>query len=57
MDTADVVIEAGTLMADAVTGMFSHRDDPAHTIHLGVHAATVAGRVFEACRSRPRWRC
>ncbi|WP_170918047.1 alpha-keto acid decarboxylase family protein [Pseudonocardia sp. Ae263_Ps1] len=43
VDTADVVIEAGTLMADAVTGMFSHRDDPAHTIHLGLHSATVAG--------------
>ncbi|ALL76328.1 hypothetical protein AD006_15275 [Pseudonocardia sp. EC080610-09] len=43
VDTADVVIEAGTLMADAVTGMFSHRDDPAHTIHLGLHGATVAG--------------
>ncbi len=46
VDTADVVIEVGTLMADAVTGMFSHRDDPAHTIHLGVHTATVAGRRF-----------
>ncbi|MET0190495.1 MAG: thiamine pyrophosphate-binding protein, partial [Pseudonocardia sediminis] len=47
VDTADVVIEAGTLMADAVTGMFSHRDDPAHTIHLGVRTATVAGRVID----------
>ncbi|MBW0105415.1 alpha-keto acid decarboxylase family protein [Pseudonocardia sp. KRD291] len=47
VDTADVMIEAGTLMADAVTGMFSHRDDPAHTIHLGVHTATVAGRVID----------
>ena len=47
VDTADVVIEAGTLMADAVTGMFTHRDDPAHTIHLGVRTATVAGRAIE----------
>ncbi|WP_410948610.1 alpha-keto acid decarboxylase family protein [Pseudonocardia nantongensis] len=47
VDTADVVIEAGTLMADAVTGMFSHRDDPARTIHLGVRTATVAGRTIE----------
>lgn len=47
VDTADVVIEAGTLMADAVTGMFTHRDDPAHTMHLGLHAATVAGRRID----------
>ncbi|MCW0216329.1 MAG: thiamine pyrophosphate-binding protein [Pseudonocardia sp.] len=47
VETADVLIEAGTLMADAVTGLFSHRDDPAHTIHLGVHTATVGGTVVD----------
>ncbi|SDF23322.1 alpha-keto acid decarboxylase family protein [Pseudonocardia oroxyli] len=46
VETADVLIEVGTLMADAVTGMFSHRDDPAHTIHLGVRTARVAGREY-----------
>ncbi|GAA4699083.1 alpha-keto acid decarboxylase family protein [Pseudonocardia yuanmonensis] len=46
VETADVLIEAGTLMADAVTGMFTHRDDPAHTIHLGVRGARVAGVEF-----------
>ncbi|WP_028924709.1 alpha-keto acid decarboxylase family protein [Pseudonocardia acaciae] len=47
VDTADVLIEAGTLMADTMTGAFTHRVDPAHTIHLGVTAATVAGTVIE----------
>jgi len=46
VETADVIVEVGTLMADAVTGIFSHRDDPAHTVHLGVRTARVAGREF-----------
>lgn len=47
VDTADVVIEAGTLMTDAVTGQFTHRDDPAHTIRLGATTATVGGEKIQ----------
>lgn len=46
VETADVVLEIGTLMADAVTGMFSHRDDPVHTIKLDVTKATVGGVTY-----------
>ncbi|WP_181782821.1 alpha-keto acid decarboxylase family protein [Pseudonocardia pini] len=46
VETADVLLEIGTLMSDAVTGVFSHRDDPAHTVHLGLRTARVAGQEF-----------
>ncbi|WP_461023847.1 alpha-keto acid decarboxylase family protein [Thalassiella azotivora] len=46
VDDADVLVHVGTAMTDAVTGAFSHRDDPARTITLGVRDAVVAGRRF-----------
>lgn len=47
VEESDVVINVGTLMTDAVSGGFTHRDDPDHTVALGVTSAQVGSEVFD----------
>lgn len=46
IEHAPVLVTAGVIFTDMVTGFFSQRIDTARTIDVGVDQATVAGRVF-----------
>ena len=46
VDGSECLIHVGTLMSDLVSGMFTARVDPAHTIALDDHSARVGERVF-----------
>ncbi|MFI5954560.1 alpha-keto acid decarboxylase family protein [Cryptosporangium sp. NPDC051539] len=52
VDQAAVLITVGTLMTDAVAGMFTAREDPAHTIDVRGTTAVVAGEAFEGVPMR-----
>jgi indolepyruvate decarboxylase len=46
IEDAPVLVTAGVLFTDMVSGFFSQRIDAARTIDIGAHQSTVAGRVF-----------
>lgn len=46
IEQAPVLVTAGVMFTDMVSGFFSQRIDPARTIDVGVQQSTVAGRVF-----------
>lgn len=46
IETAPVLLTAGVLFTDMVSGFFSQRIDPARTIDIGVNQCVVAGQVF-----------
>ncbi|GAA3385244.1 alpha-keto acid decarboxylase family protein [Cryptosporangium minutisporangium] len=52
VDQAAVLITVGTLMTDVVAGMFTAREDVAHTIDLRGTTAYVAGERFEGVPMR-----
>ncbi|VBA61318.1 alpha-keto acid decarboxylase family protein [Mycobacterium attenuatum] len=46
IEHAPVLVTAGVVFTDMVSGFFSQRIDPARTIDIGQYQSTVAGRVF-----------
>lgn len=46
IEEAPVLVTAGVMFTDMVSGFFSQRIDPARTIDVGVNQSTVAGQVF-----------
>lgn len=46
IENAPVLVTAGVLFTDMVSGFFSQRIDPARTIDIGANQSVVAGRVF-----------
>lgn len=46
IEQAPVLVTAGVMFTDMVSGFFSQRINPARTIDVGVHQSTVAGRMF-----------
>ncbi|MCV7283940.1 alpha-keto acid decarboxylase family protein [Mycolicibacterium wolinskyi] len=46
IEEAPVLMTAGVLFTDMVSGFFSQRIDPARTIDIGVNQSVVAGQVF-----------
>ncbi|MBU8823544.1 alpha-keto acid decarboxylase family protein [Mycolicibacterium goodii] len=46
IENAPVLVTAGVLFTDMVSGFFSQRIDPARTIDIGVNQSMVAGQVF-----------
>jgi indolepyruvate decarboxylase len=46
IEQAPVLVTAGVMFTDMVSGFFSQRLDPARTIDVGVDQSTVAGQVF-----------
>lgn len=46
IEQAPVLVTAGVVFTDMVSGFFSQRIDPARTIDIGQYQSTVAGRVF-----------
>lgn len=46
IENAPVLVTAGVLFTDMVSGFFSQRIDPARTIDIGVNQSVVAGQVF-----------
>lgn len=46
IESAPVLVTAGVLFTDMVSGFFSQRIDPARTIDIGVNQSIVAGHVF-----------
>lgn len=46
IEDAPVLVTAGVLFTDMVSGFFSQRIDPARTIDVGVNQSVVAGQVF-----------
>ncbi len=46
IEEAPVLVTAGVVFTDMVSGFFSQRIDPARLIDVGVQQSTVAGRVF-----------
>lgn len=46
IEEAPVLVTAGVLFTDMVSGFFSQRIDPARTIDIGVNQSVVAGQVF-----------
>ncbi len=46
IEDAPVLVTAGVVFTDMVSGFFSQRIDPARLIDVGVQQSTVAGRVF-----------
>ncbi|MDV3130334.1 alpha-keto acid decarboxylase family protein [Mycobacterium sp. 21AC1] len=46
IETAPVLVTAGVLFTDMVSGFFSQRIDPARTIDIGANQSVVAGQVF-----------
>lgn len=46
IEDAPVLVTAGVLFTDMVSGFFSQRIDPARTIDIGVNQSVVAGQVF-----------
>lgn len=46
IEDAPVLVTAGVVFTDMVSGFFSQRIDPARTIDVGQYQSTVAGQVF-----------
>jgi TPP-dependent 2-oxoacid decarboxylase len=46
IEDAPVLVTAGVVFTDMVSGFFSQRIDPARTIDIGQYQSTVAGQVF-----------
>ncbi|WP_268811534.1 alpha-keto acid decarboxylase family protein, partial [Mycolicibacterium houstonense] len=46
IEEAPVLVTAGVLFTDMVSGFFSQRIDPARTIDIGVNQSVVAGQVY-----------
>lgn len=46
IEAAPVLVTAGVLFTDMVSGFFSQRIDPARTIDIGANQSVVAGQVF-----------
>ncbi len=46
IEQAPVLVTAGVVFTDMVSGFFSQRIDPARTIDIGQYQSTVAGEVF-----------
>lgn len=46
IEEAPVLVTAGVLFTDMVSGFFSQRIDPARTIDIGANQSTVAGQVY-----------
>ncbi|WP_425174724.1 alpha-keto acid decarboxylase family protein [Mycobacterium sp.] len=46
IEEAPVLVTAGVVFTDMVSGFFSQRIDPGRLIDIGVQQSTVAGRVF-----------
>jgi indolepyruvate decarboxylase len=46
IEQAPVLVTAGVVFTDMVSGFFSQRIDPARTIDVGQYQSTVAGHVF-----------
>lgn len=46
IEDAPVLVTAGVLFTDMVSGFFSQRIDPARTIDIGVNQSVVSGQVF-----------
>ena len=46
IETAPVLVTAGVVFTDMVSGFFSQRIDPARTIDVGVDQSTIGGRVY-----------
>lgn len=46
IEDAPVLVTAGVLFTDMVSGFFSQRIDPARTIDIGVNQSVVAGQVY-----------
>ncbi|MEZ0363759.1 alpha-keto acid decarboxylase family protein [Mycobacterium sp. pUA109] len=46
IEQAPVLLTAGVMFTDMVSGFFTQRIDPARTIDVGAHQSTVAGEVF-----------
>ena len=46
IEEAPVLVTAGVVFTDMVSGFFSQRIDPARTIDIGQYQSSVAGRVF-----------
>lgn len=46
IEQAPVLVTAGVMFTDMVSGFFSQRIDPARTIDIGAHQSTVAGKMF-----------
>jgi alpha-keto-acid decarboxylase len=46
IEQAPVLVTAGVVFTDMVSGFFSQRIDPARTIDVGQYQSTVAGQVF-----------
>ncbi|MBS4727486.1 alpha-keto acid decarboxylase family protein [Mycobacterium sp. SM1] len=46
IEQAPVLVTAGVVFTDMVSGFFTQRIDPARTIDIGQYQSTVAGRVF-----------
>ncbi|UBV16247.1 alpha-keto acid decarboxylase family protein [Mycolicibacterium fortuitum] len=46
IEDAPVLVTAGVLFTDMVSGFFSQRIDPARTIDIGVNQSVVAGHVY-----------
>ncbi|QUR68881.1 alpha-keto acid decarboxylase family protein [Mycobacterium spongiae] len=46
IEQAPVLVTAGVVFTDMVSGFFSQRVDPARTIDIGQHQSSVAGQVF-----------
>ncbi|MDI3315386.1 MAG: alpha-keto acid decarboxylase family protein [Mycobacterium sp.] len=46
IEQAPVLVTAGVMFTDMVSGFFTQRIDPARTIDVGQYQSTVAGRVF-----------
>jgi TPP-dependent 2-oxoacid decarboxylase len=46
VEAAPVLVTAGVVFTDMVSGFFSQRIDPARTIDIGADQSTIAGRVY-----------
>jgi alpha-keto-acid decarboxylase len=46
IEDAPVLVTAGVVFTDMVSGFFSQRIDPARTVDIGQYQSTVAGQVF-----------
>ncbi len=46
IEDAPVLVTAGVLFTDMVSGFFSQRIDPARTIDIGANQSTIAGHVY-----------
>ena len=56
IEEAPVLVTAGVVFTDMVSGFFSQRIDPARTIDVGQYQSSVAGEVSRRWRWAPRWR-